>query len=794
VEPYGIVVLMIGRTISHYKVLSKLGEGGMGVVYKAEDLTLGRTVALKFLPPDSVAREDDRARLVHEARAAAALLHPNICPVYEIAEAEGRIFIAMACIEGRSLKDRIADGPLPLSEALSIARQIGEALSAAHSKGIIHRDIKPGNVMVLPDGRPVLMDFGLAKVAGTTKLTRTGTTMGTVAYMSPEQVHGQQADHRSDIWALGVVLYEMVSGKAPFGGEYEAALMYSILNEDPEPLSGEGKETPAGLDGIIAKALEKDPGKRYQRAEEFVADVAALAQDSQALPAGKARPARGLKRLWRQWRPWQRAAAVCAACAVAAAVIYGAVELLLPNAEAMDSIGFIPLQNLSGDAKGELWADGVTEWLTASMGMVPALKKIVSDQTMKQFKGSKEPASAIGRKVGAKALVGGSLMLIGDQVQITIMLVEASKDRQIWSNTFSGAAADIVVLQGQIVRAIAEKLKARLTPEGEGQLASAGPVNPEVYSEYLQGVRDNNDWLREEALEHFRRALRIDPEFAPAYAGMAVSYVNLALGYDMHPDQAAPLARSAAAQAAQLDQNSADAHLALAWVKLNFDWDWSAAESEFNRALEINPKDPFILSRYAFYLVMAGRPEESIPIARRMQEEGWGDLPWVYFYGRRYDDLIAFLATEQAKGAIICEWEGWLVYAYIFKGRSKEALAVCKTMEAMPGFSESQFCLAMAGYAYGALGRRDKALDVLDRLRELQTDLKTAGKYLDPYSLAFVFAGLGDKDQAFASLRESIEIRQPACIQMPIEPFFDNLHSDPRWQELLRVINYPGTR
>jgi len=784
---------MIGKTISHYKILSKLGEGGMGVVYKAEDLTLGRTVALKFLPPDSVATEDDRTRLVHEARAAAALLHPNICPVYEIAEAEGRMFISMAYIEGRSLKERLADGPLPLEEALAIARHVGEGLASAHAKGIIHRDIKPGNVMLLPDGRPILMDFGLAKVAGTTKLTRTGTTMGTVAYMSPEQVHGKEADHRSDIWALGVVLYEMVSGKVPFGGEYEAALLYSILNEDPEPLAGEGKDIPEGLDGIIAKALAKDPAKRYQRAEELVADVQVLAQDNAALPAGKARPARGLRRLWRSWRPWQRAAAVGALAVIIAGLIWVGLKFWPGRSELIDSIGFIPLQNLSGDANGDLWADGVTERLSASMGTVVALKKIVSDQTMKQFKDSKEPASVIGRKVGAKALVGGSLMFVGDQVQITIMLYEASRDRQIWSNTFSGAASDIMVLQSQIVRAIAEKLKAELTPQSEAQLAAAKPVNPEVYSAYLKGVRHNNNWEREQALEQFRRALRIDPKFAPAYAGMAIAYVNLALGYDMHPDQAAPLARAAAVQAGQLDENSADSHLAMAWVKLNLDWDWAGAESEFRQALKISPNDGFILGRYSFYLVMVGRTEESIPIARRIHEQGWGDLVWIYFYARRYDDVISLVMKDRASGSPPLA-DSWLLSSYVLKGRYKEALELCKVFESLPGYRDNQWDLGFVGWAYAASGKRDKALEVLVRLRELEKELEMRGKYVDPYGFAMIFAGLGDKDQVFAELRKSIEIRQPACIQIPIEPSFNSLRSDPRYQELLQLIHYPGSK
>ena len=501
---------MIGRTISHYRILAKLGEGGMGVVYKAEDLTLGRTVALKFLPPDSVAREEDRARLVHEARAAAALLHPNICPIHEIAEAEGRTFISMAHIEGRSLKDRIAEGPLPLDEALSIARQIGDALAAAHAKGIIHRDIKPANVMLTAEGRPMLMDFGLAKVCGTTKLTRTGTTMGTVAYMSPEQVQGREADHRSDIWALGVVLYEMVSGRTPFGGDYEAALLYSILNEDPEPLAGERERRSAGLDGIIAKALAKDPARRYQRAEELVADLDALARDSEALPAGKAMPAKGLKRLWRRWRPWQRAAAAGATAIVLTALIWAALALWPGRGEIIDSIGFLPLKNLSGDSSKDFWADGVTEQLSACMGTIGSLR-IISDQTMRQFKKSNEPLPVIGRKVGAKGLVDGSFMLIGDKVEITVKLYDAAKDRMIWSNMYQRNVRDIRTVQNEIARAVAVAVKAQLAKQNQAQMASAKPVPPEAYEAYLHGMNSVNADDFSKGVEHFKRATQIDP-------------------------------------------------------------------------------------------------------------------------------------------------------------------------------------------------------------------------------------------------------------------------------------------
>jgi TolB-like protein/predicted Ser/Thr protein kinase len=784
---------MIGQTISHYRILSKLGEGGMGVVYKAEDLTLQRTVALKFLPAESLASASDRSRLVHEARAAAVLLHPNICPVYEIGESEGRTFIAMGYLEGRSLKDLLSDGPLPLDEALRIAKEIGEGLSAAHGKGIVHRDVKPGNVMVTPEGRAVLMDFGLAKMTGATKLTRTGATVGTVAYMSPEQMQGKEVDSRTDIWALGVMLYEMVSGTLPFQGEYEPALFYAIVNADPKPLVGE--KIPTGLEGIIAKALAKRASERYATVGELIEDIEELRKDRESLPAGRVRQVSGLTRAWRRWRSWERAAAVTMTCLIVAAIVYGGITLLTPKTETIDSIGFIPLRNLSGDAEGELWADGITGQLSASMGTVTTLKKIVSDQTMKRFKNSTDPLPVIGQKVGVEALVEGSLMLVGDKLEITIKLCEAAKDRQIWANTFNGTTSDAMVLQSQIVRAIADHLKAKLTPASEAQLAVAKPVDPEVYGAYLDGVRLGSrlgGWNHEQALDRFRRALQIDPNFAPAYAGMANVYVGMALFYEKHPDEVGPLARSVAVQAVQLDEKSADAHAAMAWVKLNFDADWSGAEAEYERALAISPNSGWILQGYAMLLMVKGRTEESVAIARRIQDMGFGDLVWTFFEARRYDELIEFMMKGHASGSTPPP-DAFLMSSYVLTRRYNEAAEMCDALESLPGYRDNQWDLGFVGWAYGVMGRRDKALEILKRLSVLANELEEKRKYVDPYNVAMVAAGLGDKDQAFAALRKCIEIRQPARIQMPIDPFFDNLHSDPRWQELLRAINYPST-
>ncbi len=529
---------MIGRTISHYKILSKLGEGGMGVVYMAEDLTLGRTVALKFLPPDSVAREEDRARLVNEARAAAVLLHPNICPIHEISEADGRIFIAMACIEGRSLKDRIAEGPLPLEEALSIARQIGDGLAAAHAKGIIHRDIKPANIMLTAEGRPMLMDFGLAKVSGATKLTRTGTTMGTVAYMSPEQVQGKEADHRSDIWALGVVLYEMVSGSAPFGGDYEAAMLYSILNEDPPPSSREGKDVPAGLDGIVAKALAKDPARRYQKAEELAADLAAVERDGQALPAGKAVPAKGLRRHWRRWRPWQRAAAVASLVAFAA---IGALLLLRYWPSAPDatkySLAVMDFSDLAaaGDPTvsaglTELVNSGITEAISANVQIVSP--EHLHDLRRRLFGAPRGPLDdsqrlEIARKLEATIYLVATIAGDAGNQSVTWRLVETRKAGNLGAGRATGGALD--QLADQIIAGVLPHITRfyGIEPvQAAGSIASITSDNPRAYQHYMVGLLASEEGHLDDAIAEFERAVVLDSTFALAYLELGRHYLT----------------------------------------------------------------------------------------------------------------------------------------------------------------------------------------------------------------------------------------------------------------------------
>jgi TolB-like protein len=634
------------------------------------------------------------------------------------------------------------------------------------------------------------MDFGLAKVSGATKLTRTGTTMGTVAYMSPEQVQGKEADHRSDIWALGVVLYEMVSGRAPFGGDYEAAMLYSILNEDPAHLAVEGSDIPAGLDGVLAKALAKDPGKRYQKAEELVADLETLARDHEALPAGRAVPAKGLKRLWRRWLPWQRVAAACATAVVMAAVAYGAVVLLSPKVGTIDSIAVLPLVNLLGDAAKESYADGLTGELTACLGSLGSVR-IISSQTMRQFKGSDEPMPEIGRRIGAKGLVEGSMSLTGTAIQITVKLFDAARDRMLWQNTYQGEIKNILFIMNEIARTIAKEIGTELTPLQQQRLQSARQVDPEAWKAYLEGVshafgiEEEGDRVRSlKMIECFNRAVQIDPEFALAHAALALGYVNLAT-VGGNPGEAGLEARRAAQRAVELDDALSEAHASLGVVKLNLDWDWSGAESELKRAIELNPSSSDGLRAWKFYLLVVGRGEEAISAGKRLCEieaNSSGilfELGWTCLCARRYDDAIAAFEQVLSRDPKDTYTRSWLADTYALKGICEKFLAECDTLKTLGSDGRPA--------SYALCGIRDKALTRIEELRK-----EAEREYVEPVYFAMYYAVLGDKDQAFSWLRKGFETRSVAMVRiMKADPYFDSLHSDPRWSELVRLMKFP---
>jgi len=782
---------MIGQTVSHYRILARLDEGGQGVVFKAEDLTLGRTVALKFLPPDSLANEESRLRLVREARAAAALMHPAICPVYEIGEAKGRAFIAMAYLPGQSLRERLRDGPMPWSEALTIAGEVGEALKAAHAQGIVHRDVKAANVMLTPEGRAVLLDFGLALMREETLITRPGTTVGTAAYMSPEQRRGGTVDARSDIWSLGVLLYEMVAGRLPFRADNPEALAYAVLHEEPESLATAGSELPAGLDGMLAKALTKDPGRRYQRVDDLVADLVTLAQDSKALPAGRAPPRWKLFRLWRRWGYRKRAAAVAGVAAVLAFLAW----ILWPQPSgAIDSLGILPLQNLSGDEAQDVWAEGVTEQLSARVGTISSLK-VISNQTMKQFKGSSDPLPEIGRKVGAKGLIEGSLLVAGEELQITVKLYEAGQDRMIWSDTYRRDVRDMLNVQGEIASAIARKIEVALTPEESAHLARRREVDPEAYKAVLLGWHSLNEASRSSvgnAVVQFQRAIDLDPTYAEAYAGLSIVHSWRALASHGYPQEEFPLARAAALRSLELDDGQAAGHVALAHILEDYDWDWAGTEREYRQAIALNPSSADAHTSLASFLIVMGRHEEGLTAARRAVELDplsffvKLNLGWCQVYARQFKEAIHVLRAMQRLDPEPDYWvHNHLAWCYMMKGMGAQACAEGEEAFRLAGTTE-QVIMSTCARVFGLFGRQDEARAIIAQLEGLAEQ-----QYVDPYNLAFAYDGLGDIDRAVSLLEQGYAEKSPSIYSVRIEFWTDALRADPRFQDIVRRMNYP---
>ncbi len=506
---------MVGKTISHYKILSKLGEGGMGVVYKAEDTKLDRFVALKFLPAHMSQDAENKKRFIHEAKAASALDHANICTIYEIDETEdGQMFIAMACYEGESLKDRIESGPLPIDEALEIAIHTARGLAKAHSKEIVHRDIKPANILLTEDGVVKIVDFGLAKLAGRTQLTKEGTSMGTVAYMSPEQTQGIAVDHRTDIWALGALIYEMVSGRQPFEGDYEQAVMYSIMNEAPEPITGLRTGVPMELERIINKALAKDPKERYQYIDEKLVDLQSLQKQNES-GGGKTKvqPA-GMKS-----GPKKRLYLYSAVFLVSILAIFAGLRFLQTDNAAIDSIMVLPLQNYSGEPEQEYFVDGMTEALITELSKISGLRVISRTSSMRYKNTDKTPPEIAG-EINVGALVEGSVLRDGGRVRITAQLIDARADKHLWAENYDRDLENILQLHTEVARAIAKQVQIKLTPRDEARLARAETVDPEVYQLYLRGRYFWSQFTEEsliKSIEYFEQAIARAPNYALAY-------------------------------------------------------------------------------------------------------------------------------------------------------------------------------------------------------------------------------------------------------------------------------------
>ncbi|UCE04812.1 MAG: protein kinase [bacterium] len=769
----------IGKTISHYKILEKLGEGGMGVVYKALDTKLEREVALKVLRPEAVGDPDAKKRFIREARAASALNHPNITTIYQIDEWHGRDFICMEYLKGQTIKEMVESSPLPIDEVLSIATQVADALQEAHEHDIVHRDIKSENIMMTPKGQVKVMDFGLAKLKGMATMTKIGTTMGTSAYMSPEQARGEEVDHRTDIWSLGVLLYEMMTAQLPFKGEYEQAVIYSILNREPEPIKNLLADAPRGLDSIVIRALKKVPSQRYQHITEMLNDLKNL-QETPKKDKTKEYPTT-IKSIRRKQLFLFGGLTVFIVF-----MIFMSIYLLPHQHELISSIAVLPLRNLSDDPEQDWFAEQMTGELITQFSKISALR-IISRQSVMRFKESKESLPNIAHKLNVDALVEGSVYKANNEIRIIARLIQVKPEQQLWAQSYDGELRNVLSLQSNVARAITKEIKVKLTPEEHAYLEEVRPVDPEAYEFYLRGrhlrIQQTTNSLRR-SLEYFEKAIEKDSNYAEAYAGLAKSYYLLRY----NREDAISRAEQAIEKALELNDAFPEAYCGLSDI-LEFNLDWSGAEKAHKRAIKLNPGNSEAHYEYGMFLIRTGRLKQALPEMKRALELdplsllSLQGVAQVYFYKRQYDQAIKYNLKALELDANFIHGYICLVKAYSQKRLFGEAAAILKKIP------EMGVAYPTAVHFYAISGERAKALDLIDKAKELRT--RSSNKFYIANRSAYIglaYALLGEKDQAMMWLNRAYEENPFSLQRIKVEPGFDSLRSDPRFKELLKKM------
>jgi serine/threonine protein kinase/Flp pilus assembly protein TadD len=798
---------MIGQTVSHYRVLEKLGGGGMGEVYLAEDITLGRRVALKFPVTAGAAERALVERFFREARMASALNHPHICTVHEIGDVDGRPFLVLELLEGRTLKHEISDKPMPIDRVLDLGIQIADALDAAHSVGIIHRDIKPSNIIVTRRGEAKVLDFGLAKL-GVQRLSTTGIssadtavadehatarghTLGTVAYMSPEQARGEDVDARTDLFSFGVVLYQMVTGRPAFGGQTTAIVFDEILNRLPPPAMRFNAAVPQELERIIDKALEKDRELRYGSAADMRSDLKRLKRETESGRIAAASHGPGVAapdRTTRQRTALRRSAPWIAA-AVAIALTAGAAFLYLRNpTEQIDSMAVLPFVNSGGNADTEYLTDGITETLINSLSQLPGLR--VSARSIAfRYKGRDVDPVKAGQELNVRAVITGRVTTRGNRLVVQSDLVDVRNGSQLWGGQYNRPLSDILLLQDEIASNIFEKLRLRLSGEDKRRATKRYTENAEAYQLYLRGRYSWNQATisgYKKAIDYFQQAIAKDPGYALAYAGLADSYLFLGSYWV----EAIPEAKVAALKALEIDRTLAEAHVALGHIKLWLDWDWPAAEREFKQGIDLNPGSALAHNQYAMYLAAMGRLDDAIAEVKRAQELDAlspivnTDLGWYLLYAGRGSEAIDQLRKTLELDANYLSARWGLGASYAQQQLYDEAIAELK--KAVSLSDGSPIPMGHLGFAYGLKGATADARKTLADLNALADR-----QYVPASAVALVYVGLGEKSQALDWLERAYQEHDFAMVFLDVAPWFKSLRAEPKFEQLLRRMQLP---
>ncbi len=795
---------LVGRVIAHYRIIKFLGSGGMGEIYLADDTQLDRTVAIKILPAEVASDKDRMSAFIREAKAASAIDHPNIVHVYEINQTDNINFIAMQYVEGETLASKINGKPLEIAEFLQIAIQITDGMAEAHARGIVHRDLKPANIMISNKGYAKLLDFGLARIskipessefsqAQTWTKTKPGIIAGTISYMSPEQALGKKIDHRTDIFSMGIVFYEMVTGRKPFSGSNPTETIDKIVHSEPESIARFNYSVPQELERFIRKCIEKDPDRRYQSAADILIDLKNLKRDLDSLnikqQIERAPTERVVSNIRNYWIP---IALIIIAALIGGFIWYRSHSL---NNREIHTLAVLPFRNLNLDPQTEYLSDGITDSIINNLSPLSQIQ-VMSRGTVFTYKNKEVDPRLVGKDLGVDGVVTGELLQQDDNLTIRVNLVNARNGTMLWGSQYNRKLQDMLSIQSEISKEISNQLQLKLTKKDQDLLAKNYTTDSEAYQLYLKGqffLMQRTPDAIDTAMSFFQKAIDKDPTYALAYNGKADCYNYLgitgAILGGLPPKQVMPQAKELALKAIQLDDSLAQAHRTLGHIHLNYDLDWNAAEKELNKSLELNPNDPLTHTFKTFWFISMGRNEEAHASMQRFKELDPGTFPGTlistaiqHYFMSEYDLAIDELKLLNEMSPNYPSPYYWLGVAQVEKKKYSDAIKAFQS--AVQLSHRAPVALTGLGIGYARAGMMKEADTILSELLNAPKNI-----YVPEFYLATLYTALGKKDEAFEWLNKAYEERANGMSVMKVSPTVDDLRSDPRFTELLKKLN-----